>query len=314
MTQIQTQFNFASISSERQIATLPRIDANTEASDLLRSLADFFSALRPLVAEPYNESCRCGTVSPPVREDSCHPSGGLKVDQESGVITTPGGYKIEQVGQYEWKITGCDGNWTRIWGDPHVQESDRSGESTAWDFKRDSTFVLPDGTRINVNTKPFNEMTVTSQLEVINGNDRVLVTDIDKGKGKVGQVTNATHDASQAGSDRCGRDVFVMGRETDDWYFQGQEVIGSNNGGESFKLGESRSGDMRQFLSQVESFALRLMSSLYQNWPTQRGNDADQCRDHTRDQIAAVTQLFRTIAWLRNLDNRIAFGRVSFQC
>lgn len=308
MTNIQTQFNFVSISSDQQIARRP-VDINPEAVDLLRSLADFFSSL-PQIAERNTEPPnRCRTTSPPVREDCCHPCGSLKVDQQSGVITTPGGYKIEQIGQYEWKITGQDGKWTRFWGDPHVQESDRSGESTAWDFKRNSTFVLPDGTRINVTTKPFNNMTVTSQLEVINGNDRVMVTDIDKGKGKVGQVTQ---DGLQQASDRC-NDVFVMGKETDDWYFKGKEVIGSNNGGESFKLGPSRNDDTRQLLSQFETFALRLMSSLFRNWPTGRNNESDHGRDRVRDQIAAVHQLFRTIFALRNLDNRIASGRFSFQ-
>jgi Domain of Unknown Function (DUF1521) len=309
MTQIQTQFSLTSISTD-QTSLLPRFDCTRERVDLLKGLADFFDSLRQLTPPANGPGC-CRTISPPVREDRCHPTGTLKVDQESGVITTPGGYKIEQIGQYEWKITGQDGKWTRIWGDPHVQEGDRSGEATAWDFKRDSTFVLPDGTRINVTTKPFNEMTVTSQLEVINGNDRVLVTDIDKGKGKVGDIT---HDGLAHTSDRCGRDLFIMGCETDDWYFQGKEIIGSNNGGDSLKLGQARTADMSQFLSQLENFGLRLMSSLYRNWPAQRGNEADECRDQIRDQIAAVNQLFRTISWLRNLDNRLACSRVSLQC
>jgi hypothetical protein len=310
MTQIQTQFNLLSVSSEQQIAGLPQVDSNPEAVDLLRSLSDFFRSLGQIMPEPLPQSGRCRTVSPPVPADCCHPCGSLKVDEQSGVITTPGGYKIEQLGKYEWKVTGPDGKWTRVWGDPHVQEGDRSGEATAWDFKRDSTFVLPDGTRINVTTKPYGDMTVTSQLEIINGNDRVLVTDIDKGKGKVGPVTQ---DGLQHVSNNCGRDVFVMGRETDDWYFQGREVIGSNNGGESFKLGQSRGGDTSQLLRMMEGFALRLMSSLIENWPTERNPEADQSRDRIRDQISAVNQLFRTISALRNLDNRIAFGRVSFQ-
>src|SRR5918992_1628032 len=241
MTQIQTQFSFTTISADQTFR--PRFDCTRDRVDLLKELADFFDSLRQIMPPASNGAGRCRTVSPPVREDRCHPSGSLQVDQESGVITTPCGYKIEQVGQYEWKITGEDGKWTRIWGDPHVQESDRSGEATAWDFKRDSTFVLPDGTRINVTTKPFNEMTVTSQLEVINGNDRVLVSDIDKGKGKVGVVT---HDGLAHNRGRC-NDVFIMGRETDDWYFQGKEIIGSNNGGDSLKLGQARNADMSRF-------------------------------------------------------------------
>jgi hypothetical protein len=114
MTQIQAQFNFASISSDREITRMPPIDINADAADLLEGLADSFKALSPMVTGRYNErSHQCGTVSPPIREDRCHPCGSLKADQESGVITTPGGYKIEQIGQYEWKITGQDGKWTR---------------------------------------------------------------------------------------------------------------------------------------------------------------------------------------------------------
>ena len=311
MTYIQSQFNFTSISSDQPLFRMPEIGGKPEMVDLLKGLADFFSLLSPLFSRGANEgNNRCGTVSPPVRDDCCHPRGSLKVDPESGVITTPGGYKIEQVGQYEWKICGPDRKWTRFWGDPHVQESDRSSESTAWDFKLDSTFVLPDGTRINVTTKPFNNMTVTSQLEVINGRDRVLVTDIDKGKGKVGEVT---HDAPRQLSDRCDRDVFVMGKETDDWYLNGKEVIGSNNGGESFKLGQSRNDDTNALLDQVHSFAWRLLSSLYQNWPVGTSAEQDQARDRLCDQIAAINQLFKTIDSLRDMGDRVNFGRYSWQ-
>ncbi|MFY0574343.1 DUF1521 domain-containing protein [Cystobacter fuscus] len=170
------------------------------------------------------------TPARPSPTDSSHPSGSLKTSPD-GVITTPGGYKIEATSKHEWKITGPDGKSTRVWGDPHVDE----GDGGKWDFKRDSTFVLGDGTRINVSTVPAdNNMTVTGGLEIISGNDRVKVTDIDKGKGKVG---NVTQDGYAHANSFGGKDVFVMGKETDDWSFQGKEVIGSNNGGESFKLG-----------------------------------------------------------------------------
>lgn len=171
-----------------------------------------------------------GCVVPPSPFDGCHPSGSLKTD--GNVVTTPGGYKIEATGQHEWTITGPDGKTTRVWGDPHVAE----GDGGKWDFKRDSTFVLGDGTRVNVTTKPWGNggMTVTGGLEIISGNDRVQITDIDKGKGVVGPVTQ---DGYAHANSFTGKDVFVMGRETDDWSFQGKEIIGSNNGGDSFKLG-----------------------------------------------------------------------------
>ncbi|WP_232293429.1 DUF1521 domain-containing protein [Stigmatella aurantiaca] len=169
--------------------------------------------------------------APPSRGDSCHPPGNLKTDA-NGIITTPGGYQIQATGQYEWQITGPDGKSTRVWGDPHVAE----GDGGTWDFKRDSTFVLGDGTRINVNTVPWGDAgaTVTGGLEIISGNDRVQVTDVDKGKGKVGPVTA---DGYQHVNSFGNNDVFVMGQETDDWSFQGREIIGSNNLGETFKLG-----------------------------------------------------------------------------
>ncbi|SET57700.1 protein of unknown function [Stigmatella erecta] len=168
--------------------------------------------------------------APPSRGDSCHPSGKLKTDA-NGVITTPGGYHIQALGQHEWQITGPDGKSTRVWGDPHVAE----GDGGKWDFKRDSTFVLGDGTRINVNTVPFgNGATVTGGLEIISGNDRVKVTGIDQGRGVVGPVTA---DGYAHANSFAGNDVFVMGKETDDWSFQGREIIGSYNQGESFKLG-----------------------------------------------------------------------------
>lgn len=170
-----------------------------------------------------------GCCVPPSPFDSSQPSGSLTTD--GSVITTAGGYKIEATGQHDWQITGPDGKVTKVWGDPHVAE----GDGGKWDFKKNSTFVLGDGTRINVTTAPWGNdgMTVTSGLEVISGNDRVTVSGIDKGKGVVGQVTQDGF----AHANTFSGDVFVMGRETDDWSHQGKEIIGSNNGGDSFQLG-----------------------------------------------------------------------------
>jgi hypothetical protein len=170
---------------------------------------------------------------PPNPADSAPPAGSLSVGKD-GIITTPGGYKLEATKQFEWTITAPDGKQsTRVWGDPHVEESD----GTKWDFKRDSTFVLPDGTRINCDTTPWSgnpNMTVTKGLEIIAGNERVQVTGIDNGKGKPGAVTQ---DGFAHANSFGNNDVFVMGGDGNDWTFQGKEIVGSNNGGESFKLG-----------------------------------------------------------------------------
>lgn len=196
--------------------------------------ADGFGQSRSLMDIYYSVVGRGQASQPstPNPSDSSQPPGSLTKDA-NGVITTPGGYKIEATSQHEWKVTGPDGKSTRVWGDPHVDE----GDGGKWDFKRDSTFVLGDGTRINCSTKPWgNGMTVTGGLEIISGNDRVQISDIDKGKGKVGDITQ---DGFANVNSFGGKDVFVMGKETDDWSFQGKEVIGSNDGGESFKLGNA---------------------------------------------------------------------------
>lgn len=198
------------------------------AGQMFGGMGDLFSQFADLF-----DSGQCGGCFPPVSEpsidDSSHPSGSLKADGD--VVTTPGGYQIEMLGQHEWKITGPDGKSTRIWGDPHVEE----GDGGKWDFKNNSTFVLPDGTRINCTTVPGGAegMTVTGSLEIINGNDRVVVSDIDKGKGRIGTVTQ---DGFQHVNSFDG-DAFVMGQETDDWAYTGKEITGSRNGGESFELG-----------------------------------------------------------------------------
>ncbi|HEV2763890.1 MAG TPA: DUF1521 domain-containing protein [Pyrinomonadaceae bacterium] len=212
-----------------------------EAAALLRASGELLQSFSDLAAQfarlgegqsKNSPACCCAPVEAPSPADSCHPAGSLEVDGD--VITTPGGYKIEQLGQYEWKITGPDGKSTRIWGDPHVDEGDRDGAAD-WDFKRNSTFVLPDGTHINVTTVPGGAegMTVTGQLEIINGVDRVLVTDIDKGKGQIGTVTQDGH----LFLDKFKGDIIRMGREADDWSFEGREITGSRNGGEEFVTG-----------------------------------------------------------------------------
>jgi hypothetical protein len=208
---------------------------------------------------------------PPNPAESGHASGGLQKGSD-GTITTPGGYKIQATSQFEWKITNPDGKTTRIWGDPHVDE----GDGGKWDFKRDSTFVLPDGTRINCATQPYgNGMTVTSGLEIINGNDRVQVSDIAKGKGKVGDITQ---DGFAHVNSFGGKDAFVMGGDGDDWTFQGKEITGSNNGGESFKLGSNMKplvdttkpfGGPEQWASQIVDQLFKQIENMF-NQPTPR--------------------------------------------
>jgi hypothetical protein len=66
---------------------------------------------------------------------------------------------------------------------------------------------------------------VTSNLEILNGNDRVTVDNIDKGKGQVSQVT---HDGYDHVNDFGGADVFVEGPKSDQWSFHGKEILGGS--------------------------------------------------------------------------------------
>lgn len=196
----------------------------------------FFDTVFPML-ERFKSLINRPPISFPNPVDSSHPQGSLRV--EGNAVVTAGGYRIEQLGQFEWKITDPNGkDSTRIWGDPHVDESDRDGAAD-WDFKRDSTFVLGDGTRINVSTAPWSgnkNMTITTGLEIISGNDRVVVSGIDKGRGNIGSVTQ---DGYQHVNSFAGKDVFVMGDNAADWTHQGREIISSNNGGDSLNLGNA---------------------------------------------------------------------------
>lgn len=237
-------------------------DVNDILSGLFADIGKLFDALGGGQSQNQPGIMPGGCCMPPQPEDGAHPSGSLTTD--GGVITTPGGYKIESTGQFEWKITGPDGKETKVWGDPHVAE----GDGGKWDFKRNSTFVLGDGTKVNVNTAPYGDkgMTVTSGLEIISGNDRVTVDGIDKGKGVVGDIT---HDGFAHANSFAG-DVFVMGSETDDWSFQGREITGSENGGDSFKLGDKlAAGNTKPAANGFEDFMKMIqqfISDLTGNW------------------------------------------------
>ncbi|QRK13864.1 DUF1521 domain-containing protein [Archangium violaceum] len=185
---------------------------------------------QPGQTKPAHGNTGCFPTEKPNPVESYDREASLKVDKD-GKITTPGGYVIEQLGQFEWKITGPDKKETRVWGDPHVEESDGG----KWDFKKNTEFVLGDGTRIDVTCKPYgNGATVTGQLDIINGDSHVCVTDIDKGKGKVGQVTFDGDDAlfkfNAQGGDRV-----TMGKTSAEWNFEDREIIGSENQGEKLK-------------------------------------------------------------------------------
>jgi hypothetical protein len=74
-----------------------------------------------------------------------------------------------------WTVRNNEtGHVTRVHGDPHVDD-DNDGKND-FDFKKDMTFQLEDGTKITVNTVPFgNGETLSSKLTITNGNNAITV-------------------------------------------------------------------------------------------------------------------------------------------
>ena len=103
------------------------------------------------------------------------------ITDDRGAITvrTPDGYVVKAEGKEQaWSITGPDGKTTRIWGDPHVLESD----GDRWDFKERGSFMFG-ANKITAETVPAgNGQTVSYRLTVYSGNERVTVGGINTNK------------------------------------------------------------------------------------------------------------------------------------
>ncbi|HQH26852.1 MAG TPA: DUF1521 domain-containing protein, partial [Oligoflexia bacterium] len=95
------------------------------------------------------------------------------------VVLTGDGYKIACQGKDQaWTITSPDGRSTRIWGDPHVVESD----GDKWDFDGRASFSFGRN-KVTVETVPHaNGKTITGKITIYSGNERVTIADIDQDK------------------------------------------------------------------------------------------------------------------------------------
>lgn len=118
----------------------------------------------------------------------------VKQGEDSTEITTPGGYKITGFGQDskdggKLEIVDPNGKKTTVWGDPHVDQTDKDGNcKRAFDVKARTTFTLPDKTVITMNMKPSTNGTDTTMLSdvmVTNGDKGVLMSDMMSGKGNM---------------------------------------------------------------------------------------------------------------------------------
>lgn len=96
-------------------------------------------------------------------------------DKGKVLVETADGYKVRFEGEnQEWWVIAPDGNKTRIWGDPHVEESD----GTNWDFTEKSSFQFGQN-KITVETIPtWNGKTFSRQVSIYNGDDRFTLSGI----------------------------------------------------------------------------------------------------------------------------------------
>ena len=166
-----------------------------------------------------------GTIGTP--QPSQGKTGLIQTGKNPPEYTTPGGFKIAAEGKdMAWTITTPEGKKTRIWGDPHVHE----GDGGKWDFKKDMSFVLPDGTKIGVKTVPWGkngEATVTGSIDIMNGNERATIGNIDKNKNLTD--TGVKGDRWALDARTPDGDYAVMGGNGDDWFLNGKnEIVGGN--------------------------------------------------------------------------------------
>jgi Domain of Unknown Function (DUF1521) len=101
----------------------------------------------------------------------------IRDDKGAVTVRTADGYAIKAEGYDQaWSIIGPDGHTTRIWGDPHVSESD----GDAWDFKGRSTFEFGDN-KVTVETSPASKgRTYSGRITIYSGDDRITIGGIEK--------------------------------------------------------------------------------------------------------------------------------------
>ncbi len=131
---------------------------------------------------------------------------------DAGMITvrTLDGFTIRAEGRDQaWSITGPDGKTTRIWGDPHVSESD----GDKWDFLKRSTFMFGKN-KATIEVVPAgNGQTLSARLTIYSDYERVTIDGIDKNQPTVVATSSdgLQHDASLADGDIYRRSVTANG-------------------------------------------------------------------------------------------------------
>lgn len=108
---------------------------------------------------------------------------GAPKQPEFNVAVKDGQPVVDLGNKYEMHFDKSSSQWTlknketgvetKVWGDPHVQQQNGNN----WDFKKNMTFELEDGTKITVKTTPYgNGATLSSELDISRGDQGIKVT------------------------------------------------------------------------------------------------------------------------------------------
>lgn len=117
---------------------------------------------------------------------------------------------------------------TKVHGDPHVDVGADGKDD--WDFKKDMTFTLDDGTKISVGTVDAgNGTTFSSSLTITNGDNAIQVTGLGDDKDGKGNLKVVQSNAGET-LDELTHDGFTIEEEGDSW-------IGSLSGS---KIGQAQ--------------------------------------------------------------------------
>lgn len=159
--------------------------AASASSTTSSSTAASSTATSPVASTEASSELSATPVTP-------HKSFFEVIQNDQGMITlrTLDGFAIRAEGQDEaWSITGPDGNTTRIWGDPHVNESD----GDHWNFTKRGTFVFGNN-KATIEVSPKNDKTMSARLTVYSGDERVTISGLDTNKPA---ITAVSHDGKQ---------------------------------------------------------------------------------------------------------------------
>lgn len=202
-------------------------------------------------------------------ERSINADGVNDLTVRNGNTIDTGRYEIKSTKDHElWIKDKTDGNWVKLWGDPHGVTSD----GDRFQFHEDNlTFELADGTKVTVlpTEKNANGKAYLDQVHVMKGDEAYVMAGLSDGASGV----FISEELDSASLDRAFVDgtVLQVHDEVDDLFYArtGREIVGSKaNGGEW--LVDGKGGRAETFHrtnwgsieSRLESISRRVSSDL----------------------------------------------------